>query len=163
MLTMSNSKEEILAILNSSDDTGELKTHAMVALLAIERAEWFEYVMGLEKKFNQDALSKLIKIALLEKIEKLRQYREGIYGLNDELRAKGVPFEERKKQLKLERISLCERKESELADHVRRFRARPLSEWLGRFDLRMAKGRGVGMSWIIGYNLEHTYVVPNQN
>lgn len=162
MKSFDEKKKDLFDIMDASDTDVHMKAQAMLALLDVESEQWAEVVASLESQFPPDKLAKFIKFAMVEKIKKLREYREGIYTRNDELRAKGVPFSERAKLLKLDRIAMCERKEAELADHARRFRVRPLREWLSRFDLDMAKRRGVGMVWIIGFNLEHTYVVPEK-
>lgn len=113
-----------------------------------------------EKRFTPEVLYGLVREALQGSLDFLQVYRDREYARNDELRSKGVPYVERIKQLNTARIEWCNQYEAQLRRDMRDFRVRPLQEWLGRFDLEQARERG--MRWVIRFNLERTYYVPQK-
>lgn len=112
----------------------------------------------IEKKYTPQIVHTLVFEALQKSLDFLQVYRAREYTKNDELRAKGVPYVERIKQLNTARIAWCDQHEAHLARVMRNFRVRPLKEWLGRSDLEWAREKG--MRWIISFNLERIYYVP---
>ncbi len=110
-------------------------------------------------KYPESVLREMLLKDFEKRLERVKRWRDKVYGDNDELRRKGVPFVERQKLLNRERLKFCDEYEAKLMHDVRVFKVKPLYQWFGVEDYWDAKR--MGFENFISSRFEDAYYIPN--
>ena len=121
---------------------------------------WGIRLDAVRRKYTNEALRKLIIAEFDSQLEYCRLQTEKQYAMNDELRAKGVPFVERMKLLDKKRLDMLERQAARLVRERASFHVVPVDQWFTQDDWDLAKKKGIG--FVIRLNFSRTYTVANQ-
>lgn len=113
-----------------------------------------EVIARVEREYPPVILKEMVRAEIERTLKKVRQYREREYALNDERRAKGIPYPERMALFRQARVDFCNEYEARLAA-VRTFRVRPVREWIREDDIWWMSRYGI--EGIIRLNLERVY------
>jgi hypothetical protein len=126
-----------VAIETMGNESLELKERVGAVYLYDRMLGWrFQYQCRLiAKRFPDEIYRKVIRASLQKQLDDVAALKASVYDENDEMRAKGVSFSERKRFLEENKIKIawCEEMEQKLNNIISRYRLKPYEEWIGTF------------------------------
>lgn len=112
------------------------------------------------RKYTIAVLRKMIIEQFNGQLEFARKQIEKEYVINDERRAKGMTFKERREKFNRERVAFMERQEKRIQEEMRSFEPYPLEAWFTQEDYALAVRHG--MPWVIRFNFGRVYTIPQR-
>lgn len=149
---------ESLAKIDEAVDK-ESRIAAIHSAERVRKMVWDNRLSRTEKAFTPDILRRIAYQEIVARLGNIRRMRDAEFALNDELRAKGVPYVERVKQINPRKIDYCDKQEARYVQMLNGFSVKPLRGWFDEIDYYSAKKKEMGgMSWVVRMKLEEIII-----